>query len=358
SIFQVSIVFRCPRGARFVSFHGSDAQGLKMFGDMKVSTRLAIAFGLTTVLLVAVIGVALLRMASINTSIHTMTDENLEAMQRATDMRGLAYDMSVRARNLMLVQGETKLRSEYSQLQEAMKNFEATTAELERLLGSATTSTPAERDTLLKLKDDWRILRPDLEQTAALALQNKPSEAYKYFFETADGSTKLTNMRLVVVSLVASMRKDMSETAAAATASYRSARVTMIFLGILSLVVAVAAAVLVSRSLLRQLGGEPSYVASVMQSLGSGDFGVTVVTRADDKSSMLYSVKNMVEKLSTIIAEVNSAAEALSGAAEEVSTTSQSLSQAASEQASGVEQTSASIEQMTASIAQNTENAK
>ncbi len=329
-----------------------------MFGDMKVSTRLMIAFGLTTILLVAVIGVALLRMASINTNIHTMTDENLEAMQRATDMRGFAYEMSVRTRNLMLVQGEAKLRSDDAQLQEAMKSFEATTAELERLLASAATSTPAERDTLLKVKDDWRALRPDLEQTAALALQNKPSEAYKYFFETSDASSKLTNMRAVVVSLVVSMRKDMSETAAAATASYRNARVTMIFLGILSLAVAVAAAVLVSRSLLRQLGGEPSYVASVMQSLGSGDFGITVATGKDDESSMLYSVKIIVEKLSTIIAEVNSAAEALTGAAEEVSTTSQALSQAASEQASGVEQTSASIEQMTASIAQNTENAK
>src|SRR6185437_10948140 len=75
-------------------------------------------------------------------------------------------------------------------------------------------------------------------------------------------------------------------------------------------------------------------------------------------SSMLYSVKGMVEKRATIIGEVNAATDALSGASEEVSSTSQALSQAASEQAAGVEETSASLEQMTASIAQNTENAR
>ena len=53
---------------------------------------------------------------------------------------------------------------------------------------------------------------------------------------------------------------------------YQSARMTMLVLGVLAVLIAVGAALLVTRSLLSQLGGEPSYVASVMQSLGGGDF--------------------------------------------------------------------------------------
>jgi methyl-accepting chemotaxis protein len=129
-------------------------------------------------------------------------------------------------------------------------------------------------------------------------------------------------------------------------------------LGAVAVILAIGAAMLVTRSVLKQLGGEPAYAASVLQSVAAGDLSISVEVKNGDESSMLYAVRNMVTKLSSIITEVNAASQALAGAAEEVSSTSQSLSQASSEQAAGVEQTSAAIEQMTASISQNTENAK
>jgi methyl-accepting chemotaxis protein len=114
----------------------------------------------------------------------------------------------------------------------------------------------------------------------------------------------------------------------------------------------------ITRSLMRQLGGEPAYVAEVVRQVAEGDMSITVKTRSGDRSSMLFSVKTMVDKLSRIISEVRSSADALSGASEEVSATAQSIAQATSEQAASVEESSASIEQMTSSINQNTDNAK
>jgi len=111
-------------------------------------------------------------------------------------------------------------------------------------------------------------------------------------------------------------------------------------------------------TLFAQLGGEPRYVAEVVNRVAEGDMRVEVEVRAKDTSSALYAVKTMVAKLSGIIGEVNTAAEALNNAASQVSATAQSLSQSSSEQAASVEETTASIEQMTASINQNTENAK
>ncbi|MCE4538932.1 methyl-accepting chemotaxis protein [Pelomonas sp. P7] len=115
---------------------------------------------------------------------------------------------------------------------------------------------------------------------------------------------------------------------------------------------------LITRSLLRQLGGEPDYAADVVGRIAAGDLTVEVRTKEGDDSSMLAAIADMRGKLGQIIGEVRSAADALGSASEEVSATAQSLSQGASEQAAGVEQTSASIEQMSASITQNTENAK
>jgi methyl-accepting chemotaxis protein len=160
---------------------------------------------------------------------------------------------------------------------------------------------------------------------------------------------------------------------------------------------------LMIRNLLRQLGGEPGYVAEVMKTVSEGNLSVKVVQKEGDTESMVHALHNMVDrlasstgdvartmqavsegdlsrtidreyqgvfgelkehvnntvlKLSMVIDEVGSATTALSSAADQVSSTAQSLSQSATEQASGVEETSASMEQMTASIAQNTDNAK
>lgn len=114
----------------------------------------------------------------------------------------------------------------------------------------------------------------------------------------------------------------------------------------------------ITRSLLRQLGGEPATAVDVVTRIAAGDLSVAVETKAGDTTSMLAAIKTMVDKLGQIISEVRSNADALTSASEQISATAQSMSQGASEQAASVEETSASMEQMSASIAQNTENSK
>jgi methyl-accepting chemotaxis protein len=132
----------------------------------------------------------------------------------------------------------------------------------------------------------------------------------------------------------------------------------ILILGVVAAVLSVLAGWFITRSVTKQLGGEPDYARDMVVRLSEGDLTMKVETHPKDDSSLLYSMKQMVGKLSEVVADVNGGAQALASASEEVSATAQALSQAASEQAAGVEETSASIEQMTSSIAQNTENAK
>ena len=374
-----------------------------MLERMKVGTRLAVAFAAVTLLLIAVIAVGLQRMASIRANLRSITEENVVAMRHATAMRGHAFQISVSLRNLFLFQDDAKLKSEDAVLQAAMKDFETEIAAAERMQATVAGTTQEERDHLAKVKAYWQSLRPDVEQAVALCLQKKNQEAYKYFFDTVNGAAKNADMREVLTSLADLEQKRTDEAAELAGTTYETARVVMLSLGGVAVALAIIAAVIMTRSLLGQLGGEPGEVIAVMQSVSRGDFGVKVNVKGGDTRSMLHAVKQMVDtagssigdvvrvmkgmsegdltqtvdksyegafgelkeyangtvlKLSMIITEVNGAADSLASAAEEVSSTSQALSQAASEQASGVEETSASIEQMTASIAQNTDNAK
>jgi methyl-accepting chemotaxis protein len=143
-----------------------------------------------------------------------------------------------------------------------------------------------------------------------------------------------------------------------AEASSSQATTMMIGVSALVLVLLGALGLFILRSTLKQLGGEPNYVTGVVTEVAQGNLMVGIETEANDTTSMLAAIKEMVAKLSQIIGEVRGATDNISSASEQVSATAQSLSQASSEQAASVEETSSSIEQMSASINQNTDNAK
>jgi len=327
-----------------------------MFADMKVGTRLAMAFGAVLLLLIGVVLTGVSRMSLVNDHLHSITTENNVEAREANDIRANAFRIGLTVRDLIITTDEATLKGQREQLEAGSKALEASVEKLDQLFTSLASTTPTEKALIAKIKEMAPGFNSAALKVADLGVLNKNAEATEVLRKEFDPRDEA--LHPVVDQLALFEDKLNDDAAAEAERVYLSGRTTLVTLGVLATLIAVVAAVLLMRSLLGQLGGEPSYVVSVMQSLGSGDFNIVVATKEGDNKSMLYSVKYMVEKISVIIGEVNSAADALTGASEEVSTTSQALSQAASEQASGVEQTSASIEEMTASIAQNTENAK
>jgi methyl-accepting chemotaxis protein len=372
-----------------------------MFGNLKVSTRLATSFGVVLLLLLIVMSLGVSRMAVLNEHLHAITDENNPESALASDLRGASYAMAVSVRDIIIFSDNETLRAKHRQLEESFQQMDQGLDELNKMFTEIASTTSTEKELLTKIKAQYAVAKVSANKTADLGMVNKNEEATAIM--KAEFIPQNTEVRTLCDQLIQFEEKLNTEAVAAATATYRSGRATVLLLGAIAAALALAAAALVTRSLLHQLGGEPAYVSGVMQSVSKGDFTVAVKTRDGDTASMLYSVKNMVEtagssiadvgrvmkglaegdltqtidkhyegafgdlkdyangtvlKLSAIISEVNSSAVSLASAAEEVSSTSQSLSQGASEQAAGVEETSASIEEMTASIAQNTDNAK
>ena len=129
-------------------------------------------------------------------------------------------------------------------------------------------------------------------------------------------------------------------------------------LALVSLLVGCMAAYMITRNLMKQLGGEPVYATEVMKKISGGELSVEVELDQGDRFSLLYDLKMMRDQLSQVVEQVLTNSEALASASKEVSATSQSISQATTQQAASVEQTTSSIEQLNASVQQNTENAR
>ncbi|MBV1921696.1 MAG: nitrate- and nitrite sensing domain-containing protein [Pseudomonadales bacterium] len=168
-------------------------------------------------------------------------------------------------------------------------------------------------------------------------------------------STKRIDSLLIVEQELAAKITDKATGIAKST--QRALTVYSVSCGLILLLTTVLG-IYITRSLLKQLGGEPEYAAEIASKVADGDLTINVEVKRGDNSSLLFAMKSMVERLSQTIGNVHLSAEALASASEEVNATSQTLSQASSEQAASLEETTASIEQMSASIEQNNENAK
>ncbi|WP_295542103.1 methyl-accepting chemotaxis protein, partial [uncultured Pseudacidovorax sp.] len=236
------------------------------------------------------------------------------------------------------------VQAQVAKVEESLKNYE---------LHNITDET--DRALLNEVKSAWANYLPVRSRLEELGMANKGEEAITYIENEVAVRNRLAK---AMVDIEAYNQKLAKDGAAQADATRQSALLNSLAIGAATLILVALVGIVIARSLLRQLGGEPTYVAQIANGVANGDLTLQVATRAGDTTSVLAAMKNMVDKLSRVVSDVNTGAESLAGASEEVSATAQSLSQAASEQAAGVEETSASLEQMTASIAQNTENAK
>lgn len=327
-----------------------------MLHKFKVATRLTASFGIVLMLLLAVVGTGISRMSAVNKLMDSIVNENniemIDALTAQIDILRIGESL----RDVIISHSHQHIVAADARLQANSAKFHSDTESLESFFDSHSDTTATEKELLRNMMNSATGYFSAVKNVEQFATQNKDSQA----------SAALRNeylpqesaIRKAAMALHEFEIKQNAATAITAKSTYARARATMLVLGSAAFVLAILCAILVTRSILSQLGGEPGYAADVLHAVSNGDLTTEVVTRKGDESSMLFAVKSMTDRLRQVMIEVTSAADALASAAEEVSTTSQSLSQSASEQSSGVEETSASIEEMTASIAQNSENAK
>ena len=321
-----------------------------MFNKLTVAMRLGSLMVLMA-LIMLVIGVAGLRgMSFSNDKLKTVYEDRTVALVQLSKVG----DAALRIRHRLLQMSSTSAAAEIAQALEGLgRNQDVYKKNWDGYM--STYMTPDEKALAGHFAAAWAEFNDKPAQVMALVKEGNQKGAHELFLSIDplfnSAFERLVKLRELQEN-IARQEYELATEQYAATLRINTALVAG------GLALAVLLSVLLIRSLLRQLGGEPAYAAQIVGAVASGDLAQQITLRAGDNSSLLYSMKAMVDKLAQVVAEVTNGAQVLASASEEVSATAQSLSQAASEQAAGVEQTSASVEQMAASIAQNSENAK
>ncbi|MFI8749271.1 methyl-accepting chemotaxis protein [Vreelandella lionensis] len=121
------------------------------------------------------------------------------------------------------------------------------------------------------------------------------------------------------------------------------ALVTLAFWGMVSLI-------------LRRLGGEPSYAASVVSRIAQGDLTAPVILQQNDTNSLLYDIRHMRDKLRDSMQEIQTTSAAVDHNAADIAAGNQELSSRTEQQAAALQQTSSSMEEVTATVRQTADS--
>jgi methyl-accepting chemotaxis protein len=114
---------------------------------------------------------------------------------------------------------------------------------------------------------------------------------------------------------------------------------------------------IISRGILQQLGGEPSYAAKVVDQIADGNLSVNIKLKANDRGSLLFAMKTMQEHLAGIVNNVRSGTQTIASASSQIASGNLDLSARTEAQASSLQQTAASMEELTSTVRQNADSA-
>ena len=128
------------------------AEGEIMFADLKVSTRLAVAFATIIVLLAVVITLGVSRMAVLNNHLHAITDENDPEASLANELQSVAYDIGVSVRDIIIITDTEKLRARHEELLTDYQHMDDTVEKLNRMFTSIASTTSTEKELISKIR--------------------------------------------------------------------------------------------------------------------------------------------------------------------------------------------------------------
>ena len=173
-----------------------------------------------------------------------------------------------------------------------------------------------------------------------------------------EGHQAQTALHHPLEELVGLQRKLMEDSAKRVQDIASTTSLLMLVIALISLVAGTAIAWLLTRSITRQLGGEPDYASAVAREIAAGNLVAEVHVKPGDETSLLANMRDMRDSLAKVVSQVRTGTDSVATASSQISSGNLDLSSRTEEQASSLEETASSMEELTSTVRQNAENAR
>ncbi len=325
-----------------------------MLNNMKVGVRLIVGFLVVALLGAIVATIGIINLSHVNALAESMYSRDLLGLSYIKEANiNLIYTGRARS-NYLLSTGSVEREEHLAHIKKTAAASKAYMEKAQPLFNLPKSKelfadylrVEAEYETEL-----WKAMKMASEENLndiSPALQHSLKETRHLADKLDDLLTELSNLKEQRAKEAAQMASDL----------YNSSLQLMLALVIGSVIVSVALGLLITRSLTRQLGGEPAYAVGIVGRIASGDLSVDIQTSDNDQSSMLFAMRNMRDNLAELVGRVRQGTDTIATASGEIASGNQDLSSRTEQQASSLEETASSMEELTSTVRQNADNAR
>jgi methyl-accepting chemotaxis protein len=247
---------------------------------------------------------------------------------------------------------------------EALKKVEELIGDMTEKLGKEVadyqemirnTESAAVSDYVAKFKTEWDSFSG--LKTEALKLSNAYAKEDALKLLTSQGRQSYDRMLETLHQCGLYHQQSMNQAVERSTAAKRNAVLWIVMLTLLLGTSVIAGGIMISRSIVVPIGGEPAHIAEIARKISHGDLTVVFTAEGKNETGIYSAMKTMAEKLRQVVVDVKNAADNVASGSGQLSEGTEQMSQGTTEQAASAEEASSSIEEMNATIKQNADNA-
>ncbi|OYY28387.1 MAG: hypothetical protein B7X70_06850 [Acidovorax sp. 39-64-12] len=313
-------------------------------------TRLTVGFGVVCVLLVASVVMGLMAMGRMGADLKAVVADHFPRIVAATNLSTQIDVIAIALRNMML-NADAADRERQTQViaqshQEVVRLFDT----LDKTLPE-----PKDRALLQQVKEQRALYLAGQEELLGFIRSDQTDQSREYLASKL--RPVLASYKASIGALVESEKNAIVTAGTDARDTAVNARNTLIGLGVTALLLAAALGWLTTRSLVRELGGEPRTAADVARAVAGGDFTQPIAVKDGDTTSLMAQLAAMKDGLAQVVSQVRRGSESVAMASSEIAQGNQDLSARTESQASALEETAASMEQLGATVRQNADSA-
>ncbi len=314
-----------------------------MFKHLTIGRRLTLAFALTMGLLAVMALLSIDRLSMLNHNLQGILQDMYPKTVRAKDIAYYSLENVRIVRDLVLNPDENAQVNDKTKFSQNEDRISEIYAQLDKEI-----TTPEGRKLLEAMKAARVEFLGYTGQVAGWAMSHRREESVNALYGE---NSRAQEVYLGAIQSLVQHEEGRMDVAARTTATqYTNTRTLVLALAGAALVLGTVAAVLVTRSITRQLGGDPNYVAGIASHIADGDLSQSVPVNGHDSSSMLAKIKLMQEKLRELVTQIQSSVDQVSRTAAHLSSSSGQVAEGTRQQTAAAAAMAASVEQMTVSI--------
>ena len=318
------------------------------FSNLNIATRLRLAFGLVVVVLLAIVAVAFFGMQQLNQSTDDLARKSWPRVRAANVALDNVRGSFGRLAQLAVATDAADLKTAADRLASNTQAFNKALGELDNIL--VTEQGKATNAASKQARDQYVVL---CARVLAASQAGKRDDAMALAF--GEAYSTMHKFAGTLRDQAAFQEKRFNDTADHADSVFASSMNHMLLAACAALVLAIAAAILITRSIVRPL----ARAVKVARTVASGDLTSDIrVSSTDETGQLMQALKDMNGAMQTMVAEVRSGSDTIASASSEIASGNLELSSRTEQQASSLEETASSMEEMTSTVKQNAENAR